>query len=138
MVVVSLPIDKIEEAWRFIEPYARQMAERFPDDWPLGEIKQTALAGKIVLWVVWEETTKEHFGMVATCLWRKPSGKKFLVVEAAAGRDHDKWVHLIPTLEDYGRSHGCTRIEFRGRSGWARRLPDYRLERGEPILSKDL
>jgi hypothetical protein len=138
MVVVSLPLDQIEAAWPLIEPDAVQMAERFPDDFPPGEIKKMAQEGRFVLWVVWEETTKEYFGVVATCVARKPSGKKFLIIEAAAGRDHDKWVHLIPTLEDYGRSNGCTRIEFRGRSGWARRLPDYKLERGEPILHKEL
>ena len=138
VILVPLPPENIEEAWPLVEPYASQMAERFPDDWPEPEIKRAAVEREITLWLVWEPATKEHFALAATCVARKPSGKRVLVIELCVGRESERWVHLIADLEKFGRDNGCVQVELRGRSGWARRLPEYVLTKGEPVLSKAL
>lgn len=138
MILVPLPPDKIDDAWPLIEGYARQMAERFPDDWPVPEIQRAAAEKEITLWLVWHPTEKQAYALAATCVARKPSGKRLLVIELCVGRDSERWVHLIAQLEEFGRQNGCERVELRGRSGWARRLPDYALMKGEPLLSKEL
>ena len=138
MILVPLPPEKLEEVWPLIEGYARQMADRMPDDWPVEEIKRASAEREITLWLVWEPETKRHHALAATCVARRPSGKRILVIEFCAGHDSERWVHLISDLEKFGRDNGCERIELRGRSGWARRLPEYRLERGDPLLAKAL
>ena len=137
MQLVRLPVDGLELAWPLVAPFVEQMAERFPDDWPVRETWRQGLEGLLGFWVIWEPDEKKAYGVVGTKLGEKPSGKKVLVVEIASGSEHTRWAHLISTLEDYAKANGCQRVEIRGRGGWARTLDGYRLER-EPLLTKDL
>lgn len=137
MQLVRLPADGLEQAWPLLAPFVEQMAERFPDDWPVRETWRQGLSGELAFWVIWEPDEKQAYGVVGTKLGEKPSGKKVLVVEIATGTEHKRWAHLISTLEDYAKSNGCRRVEIRGRGGWARALDGYRLER-DPLLTKEL
>lgn len=35
----------------------------------------------------------------------------------------DEVLDLIPTMAEFGRQHGCTKMRMQGRKGWARVLP---------------
>lgn len=137
MKLLPLHRDLLAPLWPLVAPFARQMAERFPDDWPLPEIRRRAEEGLLLLWLVWEEAEGAPCAVVATEIHDKPSGRRQLLVALAAGRAHERWVRLIAELERHGRRHGCHYAEVSGRAGWARHLPDYRPERGA-ILRKEL
>ena len=54
--------------------------------------------------------------------------RKVLIICWKAGRLHDDWHEMLQAVENWGRSLGCTRVEFRGREGWVKLLPDYKTE----------
>lgn len=137
MHLVPIDRDHLAEAWPVIAPFAAQMADQFPDDYPVSEIARAAGAGELLLWVVWDELAKEAFGVVGTTVIDKPSGRRFLDVSLAAGHNHERWVHCIAQLEDHGREMGCQVASVLGRTGWARALTDYTVGR-MAILTKEL
>ncbi len=53
-----------------------------------------------------------------------------LVVAALGGEDFESWREEIDRVfEKFARFHGCARIEFHGRRGWEKRLPNYKVYR---------
>lgn len=137
MLLAPLDRDSLQAAWPTIAPFAQQMAEAFPDDWPVGEILRQATGGALLLWLVWSPRERAAYGLVGTEIHQKPSGRRALVVALAAGRAHERWVHCIATLERHAAAHRCDFVEIRGRAGWARHLKSYRAKHGV-ILEKDL
>ena len=63
-------------------------------------------------------------------------GGKHFKIYGIAGRDRKRWIHLREQIEEWARAQGCTHSVFLARKGYARDLPDYRLEHIE--LVKDL
>lgn len=138
MILFALPPARIDEWWAVVEPYARQMERRFPDDWPIAETRRQASSAALVLWLVWEPETQTSFGAIGTQIHVKPSGRKLLSISWAAGREHGKWARMASdTLDAYGRETGCTEAVIEGRAGWARAVEGYQPKRWS-ILVKEL
>lgn len=137
MQLIPVPPDRIAALWPLIHPFAEQMAERFPDDWPPHELRRRAESGLMLLWLVRPPESETPSGLVGTELHAKPSGRRGLVIAFAAGSDHRRALAVMPELERYGASLGCDFIEIRGRSGWGRHLEDYRVTPGV-VLKKEL
>lgn len=138
MNLIPLPAELFADWWPHVSSYAAQMEKRFPDDWPVAETQKQAGNGSLLLWLVWDQGTREHFGAVGTHIHIKPSGRKLLSISWAAGRDHGKWARMAAdTLEAYGREQGCTLSVIEGRGGWARPLEGYRPKRWS-VLTKEI
>ena len=60
------------------------------------------------------------------------SGRALNIV-ACAGEYDDR---LRREAEQWARNVGCQKVYFYGRKGWAKRLPDYRLE--QIVMSKEI
>ena len=137
MQLIPVPPDRIAGLWPLILPFAEQMAERFPDDWPPPELRRRAERGLTLLWLVRPPDAIAPIGLVGTEIHPKPSGRRGLVIVCAAGSDHRRALAVMPELERYGASLGCNFVEIRGRSGWGRHLEDYRATPGV-VLKKEL
>jgi len=131
-----LPTELFADWWPLVASYAEQMASRFPDDWPVEETQRQAANGSMVLWLV--RDGNERLGVIGTHVHVKPSGKRYLSVSWAAGRDHGKWARMADeVIGAHGRRNGCSAMVIEGRIGWARALEGYRPKRW-PILVKEL
>lgn len=138
MNLLPLPAELLSEWWPVVSTYAAQMERRFPDDWPVAETLRQASNGTLVLWLVWDQDSHEHFGAIGTHIHVKPSGRKLLSLSWAAGRQHGKWARMAAdTLEAYGRKEGCSRAVIEGRAGWSRALQGYDPQRWA-VLTKEL
>lgn len=137
MELVPLQGDDLRRAWNIVHPFAEKMAAEYGDDWPVASIAKEAADGTLLLWLVWDEEARKALGLVGTQIIIKPSGRLWLDIKLAAGEQHERWVHLIARLEEFGRLNGCERVEFRARPGWSRSLPDYQVTK-VTFLSKDL
>lgn len=129
MQLVALPPDRIADAWRHIVQFAKQIAHRFPDEWPVRVIQEAAGARELQLWVIWDEAEQKAWGCVGTRIITKPSGLKVLDIAWMAGSKRERWMHLLPVLEAYGKAEGCDVVSFAGRFGWGPDLPGYRVKR---------
>ena len=128
MILQQLTPDHAETVWPLIESFINQLADRFPDDWPVPVLKDQIANRIVVPWIIWDEEAKETFGLSLTEIHVKPSNRKMLHIHVV-GRDPKRWVGLLPELEEYGRQQGADGVEIVGRQGWERSLPDYARER---------
>lgn len=87
-----------------------------------GSVEADVLAGRALLWLVWNEPDIE--GAAVTQVTKTESSKVCTIVACGGGGMRD-WVHLIGKLEDYARQQGCNCVRIAGRKGWQRVLKDY-------------
>lgn len=137
MQLVPIPRENLSDAWQFIQPFAEQIAGRFPEEWPVPVILAAAGAEELLLWIIWDEHSRKPFGCVATRVITKASGKRVLDIAWTAGEQRNLWLPLLSTLEQWARDHGCEGVEFLGRWGWSPDLPDYRCQK-MAVFKKDL
>jgi hypothetical protein len=136
MILHRLSPEQATVAWPLMEPWLKQLADRFPDDWPIETVIEGIQEEHLASFIIWEEKERQCYGLVLTAIMTKASNRKALRIHAV-GKDHKSWVSLILDLEEYGRKTGCDLIEVVGRSGWERSLKDYDKER-VALLSKEL
>jgi len=66
----------------------------------------------------------KHAAFVTEIYGPTPTGLKTHHMWLAGG-DKDEIVSMVPTLEDWGRAHGCHRQTGSGRRGWLREFDGY-------------
>jgi hypothetical protein len=84
-------------------------------------------AGSGLLWIAADENNRILMALT-TSLEQRPSGLSCRLV-ANGGSDLDQWKGLMPNIEEYARSQGCTKIVFDGRQGWARVFTDFAVKK---------
>ena len=127
MTLYPLPREEVPAAMDIIDDHARQMAERFPDDWPVEETIRRSTQGDMQLWIVWSEEERKVYAVIGTEVRVAPSGKRVMTVIMAAGREHELWTAMVvERLEEHARHNACTELKIDGRVGWARSLPHYK------------
>jgi len=98
------------------------------------DVERAVLSGAHLLWLAAALTPSPACGggqgggaiyAAAVTALTSISGERVCTIVACGGRERARWLHLIATLEDYGRAEGCRAIRILGRRGWARLLPDY-------------
>lgn len=139
MILVPVAAEDVNLWWHRIEPFARQMAERWPDDWPTDETLRQARSGMLRLWLAYDEGSKSFVAAAGTKLVLKPSGRKAMIIRWCAGMDAERFVSVRRGIEADAKAQGCDLIEIDpgSRAGWARLLPDYRA-RPSVMLTKEL
>jgi hypothetical protein len=88
-------------------------------------IARDVLEGRALLWLVWDGT--EIYAAIVTSLGVS-NGRKFCTIVACGGRAMLHWLCLIERIEAYARREGCRSIAVMGRTGWQRKLRDYKLK----------
>lgn len=74
--------------------------------------------------------------VLAVNIYNIASGARCCEIPFCVGDASKSWVHLIAEVEAYARRNGCIRMELSARKGWAKRLPDYRID--HVFLEKEL
>ena len=120
--VRGIPADEITPLWPRLEPLIQRALDRSPD-YTLNDVYDSLCDERRQLFATWPDIDT----ICITGIEIRPN-RKVLVIWWKAGVLHDDWRDMLRATENWGRSMGCTRIEFRGRKGWQRLLPDYRTE----------
>lgn len=117
--VRGIPADEINALWSQLEPLISR-ALKYSPDYTLDEIHQSLLSQHRQCFVTWPELDT----ICVTAIETRPAAK-VLVIWWKAGKLHEDWREMLEATEGWGRWMGCSMIEFRGRKGWERLLPDY-------------
>jgi hypothetical protein len=127
---------EVIDQWPHIMGFVLQMERRFPDDWNVPHFIAQVEQKLLKAWIAHDDG--QTYALVGTELRLKPSGRLFLMVTFAAGKEHNRWTKGgMATLEEYAREQGCSTVEVYGRSGWRAALPDYQRLQID-ILRKEL
>lgn len=138
MNILPLEPEQVLTTWHLLDGYARQLAERFPDDWPLSEQLRRAATGETLLWLIWNEEDQQAYGFIGTEVRVSASGKRILKVVSAGAKDHEQWVpRADEVLSQHAIMNNCSEFHVDGRVGWQRSLPGWKATRWV-LLAKEL
>lgn len=119
--------------WSHYEAQIMRVVERgdaphWPDD-----ILTCLQRGTMQLW-----RTLDAAGIGVTELQDFPRYKQLLIY-MVAGENAQDWLHgAHQQLEAFAISHGCTRMEFHGRPGWAKWCQALGYEHKRIVMTKEL
>lgn len=95
------------------------------DGYNLEDVYHSLITGDSILWVVVDDHKVMHCAGV--CKYIQYPQKKTCLIRMAGGKNPDAWVHLLKDVEDWAIALECKDLEFIGRPGWAKLLPDYEM-----------
>lgn len=124
--LARIPEESLEQAWPIVAGMAATIAETSRGRVAADHIKGGVERGTYQLWAVLDDAGRDPMAVVVTEVIAYPLSR-VCVVRGLAGHDRGKWMHHLAEIEDWARSHGCARMEVRGRKGMAKVLPDYKL-----------
>lgn len=78
------------------------------------------------LWTVFDPAEKKFMAGIITEFVEYPQAKA-LAIRVCGGRQVRRWLPLLSEIEAFADREGCAFVEFWGRKGWAKNLPDYRI-----------
>lgn len=113
-------------AWR-----ARLATANDPAFWPIEAIDAMLVEGRAQLWA----TDKSA---LVTLVTTYPGGAVVIEVLAGTGSMADLIKRVRPQVEAWGKQHGCTHIQIKGRPGWTRALKSHGFKHFQDILLKGL
>ena len=137
--LLPVPPDAVPQVWQILEPEIKSIADRSHGRLTVESIREEVsvpIQGgyRKFAWVA----VDENGALMAIAIGgiEEFPGSKMLRIYGLSGRDRQKWLPLRTEIEAWAVSQGCTKAVFLARKGYARDLPDYRLEHVE--LVKDL
>lgn len=128
MQLVTIAPAHVQAAWRFIEPFARNIAEGHHQQATrrgAADIAQSIAEGRELAWAVLDEAGEAR-ALVLGGFVQFPR-MKVLRIHSCVGIGRKAWVSLLSEIEAFAKAQGCEQVEVICRKGWARELPDYRL-----------
>ena len=135
---------QIAHLWELVAPDIERIVQRPGMRATALHFRQQCLEQKAQLFLVLEPTGTEgeppkYVGCVITRLLFALTGHRTLEVAGAAGDGADpaSVAGLLQGLESFARAEGCCAMEFVGRAGWAKLLPEGYREVGR-IFEKEL
>lgn len=127
--LVCVPPERCADVW----PRVLEMLKPAYLGYAQPDIAQDLIDGNRLLWVAADP--EQVLAVAVTRLLETEDGK-VCEIEACAGHDISRWVNHLSGIEDYARREGAARFDIKGRPGWKRMLPDYRVS--QIMLSKRL
>lgn len=134
--LVKVNPDVLGTLWKRIQPVMKSAYETSNGRLDAASTFKMIHDGTLKMWCIYDDENDIVYGLVGTSVTGYETGKKFLTIHFCVGRDRKKWMHLLETIEQYGRDKGCTGIDFWCRKGWQSELPDYKMT--HVLLEKDL
>lgn len=128
MKFLPIPKDSIESLWEHIEPILNKAVSLTPERIDTANVKQDALKGGYLLWIVYEEIKENQpviIAVITTRLIEYPKTKA-LAMDFVAGSRMTEWLPIVmPILEDIAKTNHCTHLEAYGRRAWSKYLKDW-------------
>lgn len=133
MIVLPVPLDRIDAVWpRIVHLIARAVEAAPKDGWTVDGAERAIRQGSVAAWVAvdWVGVGVTAAGVCLAEL--TPDGRAARIV-MATGRCRASWIAGIGQIEEWARAWKCERLEIPGRRGWSRVLAShgYRLEAGQ-------
>lgn len=124
---VFIPANRALAYWPYAKEYLLKAYEQFPGEVAEDEIIAALATGNMQLVVAWDGENVIGAAVTKVAVYAEFQA---VVVCALGGTRFEDWRESLDTvLEKFGRFHDCSRIEFHGRRGWERRLPNYKIHR---------
>jgi hypothetical protein len=128
--------DTLGQVWLKVKPMMENVYERSNGRMDAATTFNLLHNGDWVLWVVYDPDIDDILAVIGANFITYATGKKFMNLEFATGRERKRWMHLLEYLEQWGIDNGCTAASMMCRKGWQSELHDYQMT--HVFLEKDL
>jgi hypothetical protein len=122
--------DHLLTAWQRALPLlspAIQQGDEVDDAAVLAELQ----ANLATLWVLVKHPEQTVVAAAVTVLETTPRRRVCRVWLTGALRGYVNWQHLAERIASWARTQGCSALILRGRRGWTKALPNWRLKNVE-------
>ena len=127
VLVVAVPANRVEAYWPHVHEFVWPAFERFPGEMDIPTLLRRLLNGEGTLWVAYRDG--RFLGGAITRIEDYP-GFRAVQLVALGGRQFRLWKdELDKWITRYARYHHAKRLEFYGRKGWEKTLPDFEVNR---------
>ena len=124
MRLIAISPENMNLALKDVSKYI-EAALRYSDDkYNLDDVKAQIQQGLLTLWVVYNEMKKKAVGCYLTEILAYPRFNA-LCIFLLGGDDFDEILQTFEELKEYAKGMRCKTIEFYGRDGWAKILPQH-------------
>jgi len=130
----GIPNNKVDDVWSVCAKQLRPALER-TDDYELEDIHTHIQERDMQLWVI--KNNKEIVASFITEIIVFPN-QRILSLPYLGGRDCKRWLHLLPIVEDFGKSKQCEKLRFYIRDGWKKRLNIKEFNQEYTCIAKEL
>lgn len=124
MIITVIPREHIPREWPRVEPLLKRATDTRDGQYHPFDIFDKLIDGELQLWGIFDDE-RELLATFTTrvCQYRN---SRALSMDWVGGSQMKTWLpEVMERLKDFARSHGCTSLEGRGRSGWVRALKKY-------------
>ena len=120
--VVLCPTDQVENYWPKVQLLLQPAVDRSGGRASADQTYRLAMNGKVQIWLMYDENTKEIVAAGASELRTYP-GRKILNVLLVAGHRMSEWLDkFIDKLKRFAIHNEAKALELYGRTGWIRKL----------------
>ena len=121
MHLSSVATADLPEVWPIVAPWLSRACARPGSDIAVDELHALCAAGSASLILIGPGPVAAGVVQVA----EHRDGRRFAAILAVGGAHARAWSHTLAEIETGARRLGCATVEWIGRRGWARLLPDY-------------
>ncbi len=126
MTLAPVPTAHLAAVWPAVAPWLAGVCARPDSDLTRDALYRLCARQEALLIVVHDEAAPVAAGV--SQVRRHDDGALSCWILAMGGIGARLWRHTLAQIEAGARAKGCSAVEFVGRRGWARLLPDYRAE----------
>lgn len=120
VIVEPVDIPELHLAWRYVQPLLLPSMQYGAPPYTVQDLYFDCIDGHASLWVAVRHPDVIGACIVAVDRWRS---ERILSLRVGGSTNMRACARqLLKAVEDWGRAHGCTRMTFSGRRGWARVL----------------
>lgn len=123
MRLQAIDCTDLAAAWRIAEPWLARACARPGCDLSAPELFDLCAAGRALLVGIFDGAALVAAGV--SQVRQRGDGRLTCWVLSLGGRAAGSWAAVIAQIEAGAAAHGCGTVEFVGRPGWRRILPDY-------------
>lgn len=120
--ITAVTPDQAATHWDVFEPLLSASCDRSRGRDTVEKCKTDIQSGTGVLWAIHDDD-----GFVKACglaeIQARTDGS-VCVIRQMGGKAMRDWLTMIETIKEFGRINGCNRVEFEGRDGWGRVVPN--------------
>lgn len=118
-MIVTYQSNEINNIWHKVEPFIRNVLQKFEKDYTINSIKESLLKADTQLWT--SQNEKQIQGICLTTIAIYPT-HKICQIFMVSGSNFKDWKHEIEVIKCWAKSIGCKYIRMEGRKGWLRKL----------------
>ena len=138
MQLTGIPAREVPVVWAAVADQIKIATELSGGRHTPETVKEACRNAEMQLWCVIDPKRNRIVAVLVTEVKTFKTGLKVCELVLLAGRQRDKWVHLVKDIERWAHSLGCVKTQALGRDGWVRVMKTWNWDNSAIFIEKNL